>query len=308
MNFENCNLFKLNRKRDLKRILGVKNLDLISFLRIQYKIRIQNGKRLIEEPCKELKVIQRRLLRQLYDIEFDDYIFSGVPGKSAYDNALYHVEADEILKLDMQKFFPNTSREKVYCFFKNIMKMSPDLADICTDITTIDYSLVPISSEVEAFLRRNNIKYRNHLPSGTPTSQLLSYLANLKMFDEMYEYANDNNIRLSIYVDDVAFSIKGFHFKDKNLGSITKIIRKNGYRVSKEKTKRYIGSQFKKVTGFVISPEKQLVIPNKIRMKIKRRIGSKKEADKRQKESIKGLIKFAQMSDSHGYKKLLSQL
>ena len=51
-----------------------------------------------------------------------------------------------------------------------------------------------------------HIKIKNHLPSGTPTSQILSYLANLDMFDEIMNYCKEHNLLCSIYVDDITLS------------------------------------------------------------------------------------------------------
>ena len=49
-------------------------------------------------------------------------------------------------------------------------------------------------------------KIKNYLPSGTPTSQILSYLANLDMFDEIINYYKEHNLLCSIYVDDITLS------------------------------------------------------------------------------------------------------
>ena len=56
------------------------------------------------------------------------------------------------------------------------------------------------------FLASKNVKSYNHLISGAPTSQILSYLANHKMFDEMQAISDENNVIMTVYVDDVTFS------------------------------------------------------------------------------------------------------
>ena len=38
---------------------------------------------------------------------------------------------------------------------------------------------------VKDFIEEKGIKYTNHLPSGSPISSILSYLANNKMFNEL---------------------------------------------------------------------------------------------------------------------------
>lgn len=301
MNIEKCKLYKINRKRDLYKLLKISDWKRIEITRTMYNIRIENGKRLIEAPCDELKLLQKRLLRLLYDIEFDKNIFSGIRGRSAYDNAYFHLKADEILKFDMQKFFPNTPRENIYKFFKEKLLMSSDTAKICTDIVTVDYSLMKIPSEVECFLKEKHIKSKNHLPSGTPTSQILSYLANKDMFDELNNYAKHRKMKLSVYVDDLTFSIIDSRFKKADMRFIGRVIKKYGYSVSKKKTKRYKIDDFKKITGFVISPNKELVVPNKIRLKINKILNRKEQLSNKEKASLNGMINFAQMSEKNRY-------
>ena len=60
-----------------------------------------------------------------------------------------------MLKLDMSKFFPNTYRNSIYDFFKNKLRMSSDVALICTDIVTVNYNKKNVSIEdgVYDFLR-----------------------------------------------------------------------------------------------------------------------------------------------------------
>ena len=56
--------------------------------------------------------------------------------------------------------------------------------------------------------------------------------------------------------------------------------------------------EFKKVTGFVISPNNKLVIPNKIKSKIKKqtKLVRRKEINLQGKNSIIGLTNFADIS------------
>ena len=68
--------------------------------------------------------------------------------------------------------------------------------------------------------------------------------------------------------------------------------------MSKGKTIRYGANEYKKVTGFVIASNNKLVIPNKIKSKIKgqTKFIRRKEIDMHTKNSIVGLTNFANMS------------
>ncbi|CDD17141.1 uncharacterized protein BN787_01050 [Clostridium sp. CAG:798] len=311
MNFKNCELYKIKRKRDLFILLHIDENKLNEEL-YKYKVCIKDKKRLLEKPSEELKKIQRNILYKLYQLDFPQYVFSGIKGRSAFGNAIYHINCKYMLKLDMSKFFPNTHRNNIYEFFKDKLKMSSDVSSICTDIVTVNYEKedVEIDYEVYDFLKRKKIKNTNHLPSGTPTSQILSYLANIDMFDKIIEYTKKHKLQCSIYVDDITISSSNRYITKKEESEIKRIIKKHKHNLSKEKTIRYSVNEFKKVTGFVIDPNNRLVIPNKIKSKIKNQTKfiRKKELDEQRKNSIIGLTNFANISVEGSYKGLRATL
>lgn len=311
MNFKNCELYKIKRKRDLFILLHIDENKLNEEL-YKYKVCIKDKKRLLEKPSEELKKIQRNILYKLYQLDFPQYVFSGIKGRSAFGNAIYHINCKYMLKLDMSKFFSNTHRNNIYEFFKDKLKMSSDVSSICTDIVTVNYEKedVEIDYEVYDFLKRKKIKNTNHLPSGTPTSQILSYLANIDMFDKIIEYTKKHKLQCSIYVDDITISSSNRYITKKEESEIKRIIKKHKHNLSKEKTIRYSVNEFKKVTGFVIDPNNRLVIPNKIKSKIKNQTKfiRKKELDEQRKNSIIGLTNFANISVEGSYKGLRATL
>lgn len=311
MNFKNCELYKIKRKRDLYILLHIDESKL-KYEPYKYRVCIKDKKRLLEKPSEELKRIQRNILNKLYQLNFPKYVFSGIKGRSAFGNAIYHINCKYMLKLDMSKFFPNTHRNRIYEFFKNKLKMSSDVASICTDIVTVNYDKenVVIEDGVYEFLKLKKIKNTNHLPSGTPTSQILSYLVNIDMFDEIIEYANKHKLQCTIYVDDITISSENRYITKKEESEIKNIIRKYKQNLSKGKTIRYGENEYKKVTGFVISPNNKLVIPNKIKSKIKKqtKFVRKKKIDLHSKNSIIGLTNFADISVNGKYRGLRKTL
>ena len=92
---------------------------------------------------------------------------------------------------------------------------------------------------VNSFIEKKKIKTTNHLISGSPSSQILSYLVNQQMFGELQQYSNKNNITMSIYVDDITFSSTITMFHTENKRNIYKIISKYFYPVSRHKIKSY---------------------------------------------------------------------
>ena len=232
----------------------------------------KNGKpRLIEPPNEELKKIQKRIKQMLGRIEVPCNVFSGIKGRSYADNAVMHTgdKRRNLFKIDLTAFFPSISREKVYCFFREDLCCSSDVSKILTNLTTVDLdkSQARCLDEIYFFLESKGVSCKNHLISGSPTSQIMSYLVNHRMFDEMQKVSDDNGVVMTIYVDDVTFSSENrisSNFKER----IVAIIRKYGYRISKSKVKNYTKLYPKLVTGVVINSDGKPIIKNSMREKI----------------------------------------
>ena len=232
----------------------------------------KSGKpRLIEPPHEELKIIQKQIKNCLGQIIVPDNVFSGVKGKSYADNARFHIGNNRrnLYKIDLTAFFPSIARDTVYHFFAEDLLCSPDVAQLLTDLTTIDLgkSSAKNIDEIYEFLKRKNVSSYNHLISGAPTSQMLSYLVNHRMFDEMQKLADDNGITMTVYVDDVTFSSENRiskNFRDK----IIAIIQKYNYQISRKKVKRYTKLYPKLVTGVIIDTTGNPVLKNSMRQKI----------------------------------------
>jgi len=259
----------------LKRLLHIEDSkiikqDYIANLVSPYIDR--SGKpRLIEPPHEELKTIQKRLKKLLGKIVVPDNVFSGIKGRSYADNAKMHIGSDRrnLFKIDLTAFFPSIDRETVYRFFSEDLNCSFDVAQILTNLTTIDLEKANISNrdDVYLFLASKKVSSRNHLISGAPTSQIMSYLVNHHMFDEMQAIADKSNISMTIYVDDVTFSSECWISHDFTQ-QIYAIIKKYRYRVSKAKVKKYTKLYPKLVTGVVIDADGKAVIKNAMRLKI----------------------------------------
>lgn len=272
MNLTSCPLYGISRKRDLLFLLKIRDLKKIEKNLNSYRPYIANKtkSRLIEPiSYDELKKCQKRIQVLLKDIEFDENIFSGISKKSYIDNGVYHIGCKQVVALDISKFFPNISREKVYNFFKNEMRNSSDVAKILTDICTINLeSVEDLDKSVIEYIKENKIRYKNHVPTGSSISCILSYLANLKMFNEIVDLCKKYNCKVTIYVDDIVVSSEK-EINKQLIDKIISIIRRNGYRIQKKKLKYYKNMEFKRVTGNVISKDgSSLVIPNKINYRI----------------------------------------
>ena len=305
-----CSLYGLQSKKLLKHLLKIKNNKLTKQKYIASRISPyinKDGKpRLIEPPKDDLKAVQKRLKKLLGQITVPDNIFSGVKGKSYVDNARMHVSTERrnLFKIDLSAFFPSIRRETVYRFFNEDMRCAPDVAQLLTNLTTVDLELSNASDlgEVYQFLNSKNVLCKNHLISGAPTSQILSYLVNWRMFNELQEVAISNHAIMTIYVDDIFFS-SNFRISHQFTDKVISIVRKYGYQLSQSKVKKYTKLYPKLVTGVIIDPYGNPAIKNELRAKIIKEFALLREAPDNIecRQRLKGLLIAARQVDLHAF-------
>lgn len=283
-------LYGLQSKKQLYKMLNITNgrqFSNNSYDRTKIYIQ-QSEQRLIEAPNDLTKCAQYRIKNLLSKCDFPDYVFSGIKGRSYFSNAEKHKNCRYLFKTDISAFFPSITRNKVYKFFLQDLKTSPDVAKILTDICTVDITPAvsndPIVSE---YVSRKKIKSYHHLCTGSPVSPLLSYFVNKSMFDAMKTIADNNGLVITIYMDDVFFSSKN-EIPVGVRSQIIKTFTKNGYNLSIKKLRYYKPYHFKKVTGVYVSPDNQLKIPNTLRFRIVQGYSNGRMRVPRQE--LKGLI------------------
>lgn len=167
-----------------------------------------------------------------------DYVFSGVKGKSFKDILPINLRYKYHYYLDLKKFFYNVSRNIVYDFYKIHLDTSPDIAAILTDYSTLNLKKKNLNGlpEIKSLLKNGTIK-SNHLIAGAPQSPLLSFYANINMFEDIFQKAKNQGINFLIYVDDLFFSSQNA-ISDEFIISIKDILRIHGYSVQESKTNR----------------------------------------------------------------------
>ena len=130
----------------------------------------------------------------------------------------------------------NLSIGILLCNEKNKVKAEYALKDINKPIGISEYELIKAIPE--------------DLKSNLPTVEEIEQEISEKI-------KNDDNNQLNWATAVAQFNV------------IKNIIRKHKHNLSKGKTIRYGANEYKKVTGFVIAQNNKLVIPNKIKSKIK---------------------------------------
>lgn len=241
-----CALYKCRTKKRLESLLylepgGLKLIDqIIGYHKFEIDKKHSNEKREITAPDKTLKAVQRRILYLLHRVIRPDWLISGEKQKCYIDNGKAHLDGRYVLTVDIKKFYDNCAREPVYQFFVQKLKTSPDVAEILTNIIT----------------------YNGGIPTGCPTSQIMAFYAYSDMFTEISELAKQFGCKFTLYVDDMTFSSKEPFSPNRLRQRIDCVLRKYGHRPKYPKVKYYGPSDYKPITGTIITPNQSLVVPN----------------------------------------------
>lgn len=289
MDFQSCILYGIKDVKTLQHVLGCKLFEYHDNNKIYkdfYSVRVLGEKqRLVEVPCKKLKKIQKSITRHLSKLDFPDYVMS-VKGHCFMDSVIAHANAgDFIIKIDISKFYPNTARDKVYKFWREAMCMSPSIAELITNLTTVTTS--EATAEIKSFYALNEIIYENHLPTGGPSSSILAYLVNGRMFDEIQQVVKQYHGILTIYADDITISACNSPFKV--YAHVVDILFHNGYRISKKKSGvRYIHDIIE-INGLIHTRDGKTKIPNRIYKRISKLRNTK---DPIEQAKLQGLLQY----------------
>jgi len=229
-------LHKLGNHRQLATLLktDVRSLKSLSKLGSEgYSewddINDKGKKRHIENPKPKLKRVQSRLATILSMIDPPDFLTCPVKGRSYVTNARQHVGAAHIVTMDVSAYFPSTTWKRIYWFFNKRLLMPADTAWTLASLATID----------------------GRLPTGSPLSPILAYLAHEDMWLATGRIANEAGCRLTVYMDDI--TVSGNNVPDSLIWAIKQEIHKTGLHLNNKKQRRYSNGEGV-VTGIVVTP------------------------------------------------------
>lgn len=153
---------------------------------------LQHKARQIQSPEAVLKRVQTRLANLLGRIELPDYLHSARKGHSYKSNARAHAFGHSVARIDIKKFYERAHASYIQKYFLEELKCSQDVAHRLTEL----------------------VSYDRRLPTGSPASPIISFLAYRPMFDELHALATSMGLTMTVYVDDVVVSGPGIasHF------------------------------------------------------------------------------------------------
>lgn len=227
-------LYSLKSKNKLAHLLGFSLAELKNLQNDEFYscFQIKNSRN-IQHPQNNLYVIHKYVGKLLSRIELPEYLHSGRKKHSSITNAKSHLFSEyKTLIMDVENFFSSTSAKKVFEFFFYIMKQSPDVANLLTNILT----------------------YNGYIPTGSPVSMSLAFFANINMFNELYSFAKNRACKMTVFVDDLTFTGKAIN--SNFLSHVEKIVIKHGLQIKQNKTQIFHENSPKFITGVVVKNNK----------------------------------------------------
>ncbi|WP_279119284.1 reverse transcriptase family protein [Fusobacterium varium] len=214
-------------------IYGITNSP--SYYYRTYKIpKKQIGKyREISEPLPNLKKIQFWINEKiLKNFKINPYIKSYIKNRSIKDNAKFHKNKKIVLTLDIEKYFPSFSYQKIYSFF------------------------IKIGYTESVAVALSKLCYFNGLPQGAPTSPTLSNLLTEDIDKRIvafckFQNLKNNKINYTRYADDLTFS------GDFRVGKVIKVVKEilssEGFNLNEEKIRVRRKNSNQEVTGITVN-------------------------------------------------------
>lgn len=216
------------------------------------------GYRKIEKPIdKDLIIIQRKLLKHLFEPAYNEYRNKSVHGfaknRSIITNAKTHLDSGNkyIIKIDLKDFFNSITYKRLFHLFRRVWE---------------DKNNRPIYNDGALNSICLLVTCNNHLPQGACTSPILSNMICKRMDQQLVKYCKKHSAIYTRYADDITISTNDVkylsyffnydNYKENGISiekAIISIIKNNGFVINDKKIKFLDNNKSMKVTGIVIN-------------------------------------------------------
>ena len=201
----------------------------------------KGGNRQIEAPGSELKFLQSQInyfLQHYYltlkPKNVHGFVIKDVTDNSAFniiENARLHIKSKYVLTIDLKDFFSSISANRIFQLF------SSDLFDYSENI-----------AKAFTFL----CTYKGVLPTGSPTSPVLSNFVCLELDKALLSFCEENQVTYSRYADDLTFSSE-VPFTENLTFQIRSVIEGNRFKINEKKVRIKSSNRKQIVTGLVVN-------------------------------------------------------
>lgn len=201
---------------------------LIDTAPFRYKIhwidkRGGRGRRLIAQPTREIKYLQRKLIAQEFlGVELSPAAVGYRTGRSIRDHAAPHGDSRYLLKLDFKDFFPSLDEHAIRT------NVSRDFGFSETELQIV----------LRILCRHEPERRRLELSIGAPSSPFMSNYIMREFDSKVLSYCKERAAIYTRYADDIAISTnipKDLDFIEKDVRRILDEIPYLGLRFNEEK-------------------------------------------------------------------------
>ncbi|RAR65396.1 retron-type reverse transcriptase [Pantoea ananatis] len=221
--------------------------------RVYYIPKRTTGFRVIAQPTKKIKEIQRTLVTYLKDfLPVHSSATAYQSGISIKDNANRHKGNDYLLKMDFQNFF---NKVKPELFFEKLSKLE-------FNITKKDAALL----HDFLFWKPGQKRSKTHILSvGAPSSPFISNFVMYEFDRAMNELCVSMGVVYTRYADDITFSTssKGVLFVIPRIVKALLAEHASGLTINESKTVFSSKAHNRHITGVTITNEGELSIGRK---------------------------------------------
>ena len=221
--------------------LQISDSDLINFVPNYRNFSISKksgGQRLIQAPDKLTKSIQKDL-NSIFSAIYEprSYVTGFVKGKNIVTNAQEHVHRKFVLNVDIKDYFSNIFASRIST------KLSrPPYSTNCT-----------IKRKEVIELITNLCCNKGFLPSGSPTSPIISNIVCEELDLQLEKIATLNKCKFTRYADDVSFSSDEDIFDKEFVKNITYALNEQGFEINEKKIRVQGQGYRQEVTGIIVN-------------------------------------------------------
>ena len=245
---------------DIIRALGWSGSDIHRILATapaRYKVyrvpkRHGAGWRVIAQPSRELKAIQRYVLyNKLNGYPIHEAAAAYVGGRNIRANAEKHRSANIILKLDFRDFFPSIKVKDWEVYARKVPLQGIDPEDIKLYSRIMFWGVQPRSTTPRC------------LSIGAPTSPGLSNILLYELDVRLSEEAEKLGISYTRYADDITASgatVEAVLLFEKTAIKAVRALSRPKLTFNEEKRGLYKKGQRRMVTGLILTPSRQVSI------------------------------------------------
>ena len=175
-NFTNISIFNIKSIHEFLSICEVKRRIKIKKFSSDdyYKVHYINGKE-HSSPRYILQQIHQKIRIILSEVILPNNIFAPSKKgekKSNIKNAKYHKNSNYLITIDIKSFYENLKLKHVISFLENDLKIEKNTAHFIGKVLT----------------------YKGHIPRGSCISPILSHLVVYKIWKEINEYCEKNQL------------------------------------------------------------------------------------------------------------------